>query len=170
MKKVFVLTLGLLFGAVFTAGGLFSASIHAAEWYKGQLHCHSHWSDGNTLPELAIDWYRSDGFHFMSLTDHNVLQLDKNKWREVDPVLIDESRKNSVTNSSKRKKKTEKRLSDSKRFMSCESCSTRTELFTLSPDTSRIPRWREECSTPTRSIFPSRFLFRRTFPPLSKPC
>ena len=93
MKKVFVLTLGLLFGAVFTAGGLFSASIHAAEWYKGQLHCHSHWSDGNTLPELAIDWYRSDGFHFMSLTDHNVLQLDKNKWREVDPVLIDESRK-----------------------------------------------------------------------------
>ena len=70
-----------------------AGTLHATEWYKGEFHCHSHWSDGNTLPELAIDWYRNDGFHFMSLTDHNVLQLDPNKWREVDPVLIEESKK-----------------------------------------------------------------------------
>jgi hypothetical protein len=71
-----------------------STTLYAAEWYKGQLHCHSFWSDGNTLPELVIDWYRSDGFQFMSLTDHNVLQLDKNKWKAgVDPVLIEESKK-----------------------------------------------------------------------------
>jgi len=71
-----------------------TSTLHAAEWYKGELHCHSMWSDGNTLPELAIDWYRSNGFQFMSLTDHNVLQLDPNKWKAgVDSALIEESRK-----------------------------------------------------------------------------
>jgi len=68
-------------------------TVTAQQWYKGQFHCHSHWSDGDALPELAIDWYRFNGYHFMSLTDHNVLQLDTDKWKEVDPVLIDESRK-----------------------------------------------------------------------------
>ena len=61
----------------------FVSGLQAAEWYKGQLHCHSLWSDGNTLPELAIGWYKDNGYHFMSLTDHNVLQLDANNWREV---------------------------------------------------------------------------------------
>ena len=93
MKKASILILGLWLGIVIFTGGFHSTSGIAAEWYKGELHCHSHWSDGNTLPELAIDWYRSKGFHFMSLTDHNVLQLDPNQWREVDPVLVEESRK-----------------------------------------------------------------------------
>ena len=90
MKKTLLFILIALCATAFVAG----PSVRAAEWYKGQLHSHSHWSDGNTLPELAIDWYRSHGFHFMSLTDHNALQLDKNRWREVDSVLIEESRKN----------------------------------------------------------------------------
>jgi len=66
--------------------------LRGTEWYKGQLHCHSHWSDGNTLPELAIGWYKDNGYHFMSLTDHNVLQLDPNKWKEVPIALINASR------------------------------------------------------------------------------
>lgn len=69
------------------------SAMAASKWYKGELHCHSLWSDGNTLPELAIDWYRNDGFDFMSLTDHNVLQLNENFWKAVDPVLIEESKK-----------------------------------------------------------------------------
>jgi len=68
------------------------------EWYKGQLHCHSAWSDGNTLPELAIGWYKDHGYHFVSLSDHGVLQLDTNRWKgvsdkrnEVAQILIDEA-------------------------------------------------------------------------------
>ena len=64
----------------------------SAEWYKGQLHCHSFWSDGNTLPELAISWYKDRGYHFMCLSDHNVLQIDTNKWKEASESLIAESR------------------------------------------------------------------------------
>ena len=66
--------------------------LQGAEWYKGQLHCHSHWSDGNTMPELAIAWYKDRGYQFMSLTDHNVLQLDANKWKEVSAALISASK------------------------------------------------------------------------------
>jgi len=87
MKKSFMLTLGLWLGMA-----LLMASLHADEWYKGQLHCHSQWSDGNTLPELAIGWYKDNGYHFMSLTDHNVLQHDSNKWKEVPAARIDESK------------------------------------------------------------------------------
>jgi len=88
MKKSLILMLIVWLGTA-----LHSASLPAEQWYKGQLHCHSYWSDGNLLPELAIDWYRSNGYHFMSLTDHNVLQLDQNKWREFDPTVVEESRK-----------------------------------------------------------------------------
>lgn len=65
----------------------------AAEWYKGALHCHSFWSDGDMLPELVFDWHRNKGYHFVSLTDHSHLQTDKNRWRSVDPALIEQSRK-----------------------------------------------------------------------------
>jgi len=88
MKKTFILVLGLLLAAV-----LHFATLHAAEWYKGNLHGHSHWSDGNVLPEQAIGWYKDHGYHFVSLTDHNALQLDPNRWKEVSPELIEESRK-----------------------------------------------------------------------------
>jgi len=88
MKQSFILALGLWLGMA-----LFSAPLHAQQWYKGELHCHSHWSDGNSLPELVIDWYRANGYQFMSLTDHNVLQLVPNRWREVDAALIEESKR-----------------------------------------------------------------------------
>ena len=71
---------------------LLRGELRGAEWYKGQLHCHSVWSDGNVLPELAIGWYKDHGYHFMSLTDHNVLQLDPNKWKEVAEPIIAESK------------------------------------------------------------------------------
>ena len=42
-------------------------------WYKGNFHCHSHWSDGRDLPEVVIDAYKKRGYDFFSLTDHNIL-------------------------------------------------------------------------------------------------
>lgn len=51
--------------------------------YKGILHAHSFWSDGDVPPEEAVAWYKDRGYHFMSLTDHNQLQTDANRWRKV---------------------------------------------------------------------------------------
>ncbi len=46
----------------------------ADQWYKGSLHMHSLWSDGDAAPEVAIAWYLDHGWDFVCLTDHNVLQ------------------------------------------------------------------------------------------------
>jgi hypothetical protein len=57
-----------------------------APWFKGNLHTHTLWSDGNELPELVADWYKQQGYHFLALSDHNVLQVGE-KWIKVDSVI-----------------------------------------------------------------------------------
>ncbi len=42
-------------------------------WFKGNLHTHSLWSDGNDYPEMIVDWYTRHGYQFLALSDHNVL-------------------------------------------------------------------------------------------------
>lgn len=42
-------------------------------WWKGNLHTHTFWSDGDDFPEMVADWYREHGYHFLALSDHNVL-------------------------------------------------------------------------------------------------
>lgn len=53
-----------------------------ARWWKGCLHAHSLWSDGNVFPETAVNWYKSHGYNFMGLSDHNLLQRGQ-RWVEV---------------------------------------------------------------------------------------
>jgi hypothetical protein len=45
----------------------------APRWWKGNLHTHSLWSDGNDFPEMIAERYRTRDYHFLALTDHNVL-------------------------------------------------------------------------------------------------
>jgi hypothetical protein len=76
VPRVFLLPLIrlALFLAVTLAG-------HAAQppasdplrWWKGNLHTHSFWSDGDDFPESIIDWYKTNGYHFLALSDHNVV-------------------------------------------------------------------------------------------------
>jgi hypothetical protein len=40
-------------------------------WYRGNTHAHSLWDNGDALPELAAEWYRSRGYDFVAITDHN---------------------------------------------------------------------------------------------------
>jgi hypothetical protein len=49
------------------------------KWYKGNLHTHSYWSDGDEFPEVIMDWYKSHGYHFVALTDHNIF-AEGEKW------------------------------------------------------------------------------------------
>src|SRR5689334_5201721 len=41
----------------------------APRWWKGNLHTHSLWSDGDDFPEMIADWYRRHKYHFLSMTD-----------------------------------------------------------------------------------------------------
>ncbi len=52
------------------------------QWYKGNLHTHSYWSDGDEFPEVIMDWYKSNGYQFVALTDHNTL-AEGEKWKTI---------------------------------------------------------------------------------------
>src|SRR5436189_226429 len=51
-------------------------------WWKGNLHTHSFWSDGDDFPEMIADWYKAHGYHFLALSDHNVLS-EGQRWLDV---------------------------------------------------------------------------------------
>ena len=48
-------------------------------WWKGNLHTHTLWSDGDQFPEIVTQWYYEHGYHFLSLSDHNILSRGE-KW------------------------------------------------------------------------------------------
>ena len=53
-----------------------------AKWWKGNLHTHTHWSDGDDYPEQIAKWYKDNGYNFLALSDHNVLQTGE-RWIDV---------------------------------------------------------------------------------------
>ncbi len=55
-------------------------------WWKGNLHTHSLWSDGDQFPEMISDWYRQRDYNFLALTDHNVLS-EGMRWMPMSTVL-----------------------------------------------------------------------------------
>lgn len=68
----------LLFGLAY----LFSGTAFSQTWYKGNLHTHSLWSDGDDYPEMIMDWYKANGYQFVSLSDHNTFQ-EGERWIQV---------------------------------------------------------------------------------------
>lgn len=43
-------------------------------WYRGNIHTHSLWSDGDDFPEMIAQWYKDHGYDFLSFSDHNTTQ------------------------------------------------------------------------------------------------
>ncbi len=68
-----------------------SARVTAAEapqrWFKGDLHTHSLWSDGDDYPEMIADWYKREGYHFLAMSDHNIL-AEGVRWFELKPPAV----------------------------------------------------------------------------------
>ena len=53
-----------------------------SKWWKGNLHTHTLWSDGDDYPEQIAKWYKGHGYQFLTLTDHNCLQVGE-RWIDV---------------------------------------------------------------------------------------
>jgi hypothetical protein len=65
-RAVFYFVTGvLLFPSFLSSQDLF--------WFKGNTHCHTTNSDGDETPENVVKWYRDHGYHFLVITDHDVL-------------------------------------------------------------------------------------------------
>ena len=52
------------------------------QWYKGNTHTHTLWSDGDGAPEIAVEWYKRNGYNFLTLSEHNVVAVGE-KWAMV---------------------------------------------------------------------------------------
>lgn len=74
-KTIFSLLLALLML-------LGCAAKEEGHWYRGNLHTHTYWSDGDAFPEMVLDWYKTNGYQFISLSDHNTLQAGE-KWKKL---------------------------------------------------------------------------------------
>jgi hypothetical protein len=53
------------------------------KWYRGNIHTHTLWSDGDDYPEMVALWYKDHGYDFLSFSDHNTL-LKQERW--IDPI------------------------------------------------------------------------------------
>ncbi len=57
----------------------------SARWWKGNLHTHSFWSDGTDFPDMIARWYYDRGYHFLALSDHNILSRGR-RWMDVGTI------------------------------------------------------------------------------------
>ena len=73
LKSIILLSVFLI------AGCADQKSTSEKHWFKGNLHTHSYWSDGDEFPEVIMDWYKSNGYQFIALSDHNIL-AEGDKW------------------------------------------------------------------------------------------
>ena len=54
-------------------------------WWKGNLHTHTFWSDGNDFPEMVAAWYADRDYNFLTLTDHNILSRNT-RWMGLEQI------------------------------------------------------------------------------------
>jgi hypothetical protein len=51
-------------------------------WWRGNMHAHTFWSDGQNFPENVAKWYKDNGYNFLVYTDHNRVQ-EGERWATV---------------------------------------------------------------------------------------
>ncbi len=71
----------LVAGEARSRAGVLSTKVEAAQaapvspmqWYKGNTHTHTINNGGDSTPDEVVTWYRTHGYQFLVLTDHNFL-------------------------------------------------------------------------------------------------
>lgn len=59
----------------------------APRWFKGNLHTHSLWSDGDDYPEMITDRYKRAGYHFLAMSEHNIMP-EGQRWFALKPPAV----------------------------------------------------------------------------------
>ena len=82
------LSLAVCAGCWLAGGGARAGEVPSdpePRWWRGNLHTHTLWSDGDGFPEMVAEWYRDQGYHFLALSDHNVLSQGE-RWMKVSTI------------------------------------------------------------------------------------
>lgn len=72
-------------GVVVVLAGVVGCQKAGPQWYRGNLHTHTLWSDGDGFPESVAGWYRGEGYQFLALSDHNVM-LEGERWLGMEEI------------------------------------------------------------------------------------
>ncbi len=83
MKRILLCALFVLLSVSVRADDPKEAPIR---WWKGNLHTHTLWSDGNDFPEMVADWYVEHGYNFLALSDHNILSRGQ-RWMPLETIV-----------------------------------------------------------------------------------
>jgi hypothetical protein len=97
------------------------------QFWKGNLHTHTLWSDGDDFPEMVVDWYKRNGYQFLALTEHNVI-AEGDRWVDAE---ANATRKSAVAKYAKRfgDRWVEARLKDGKNQVRLKPLSEFRSLF-----------------------------------------
>ena len=82
------LLLGLLATGFLPLSGVADEAVPSdpqPRWWKGNIHTHTLWSDGNDFPEMVAEWYRTRDYNFLALSDHNTLS-EGIRWMRYDAI------------------------------------------------------------------------------------
>lgn len=60
---------------------------HANGWYKGELHCHTYHSDGDSDPLQVVRYAEALSLDFLAITDHNILS-HQTTLQDIDTSLM----------------------------------------------------------------------------------
>jgi hypothetical protein len=60
----------------------------SGSWFKGNTHTHTIRTDGDSPPETVVQWYRLRGYHFLVITDHDVITDPGELSHLVDSAFI----------------------------------------------------------------------------------
>lgn len=76
----------------------FVDTLDVREFQRGSIHSHSSESDGDTPASVVIQWYRSNGYRFLALTDHNVyFDPRRHRWAESPHFVLVSGEEVSMT-------------------------------------------------------------------------
>ncbi len=73
MRKPFAIVGSLLTVAYCFSGPARLDAQTTSHWYRGNTHTHTLNSDGENTPDDVVRWYRSNGYQFLVITDHEYL-------------------------------------------------------------------------------------------------
>src|SRR5262245_53231149 len=61
----------------------FAVTLDADRFFRGNVHAHSAMTDGDSPAVRVFGWYRTHGYQFLALTDHN-RRLDPSRYAHVE--------------------------------------------------------------------------------------
>ena len=88
MTKAAILALALLPCAL--SAQQFEQRAQTGRWYKGNTHTHTINTDGDSPPDTVVRWYKTNGYNFLVISDHDTITepASLSSWVDTSFILV----------------------------------------------------------------------------------